>query len=286
MPRIMQETSKRYIQKGKSIGFVPTMGALHRGHISLVKRARNENDIVVASIFVNPIQFGPKPASEVFNRGEDFDSYPKDMEGDIEKLQKEGVDILFMPDNKSMYGERFSTYIDVREISDRLCGAFRPGHFTGVATVVCKLFNIAKPSRAYFGQKDFQQTVVIRRMVEDMNMDVELVICPTIREKDGLAMSSRNIYLSSDERASSAVIYDALLSASQLIKSGGSNPADVKKHMINKLISNPLVKEIQYAGVYDMDTFEEITEFKKENLLAIAVKIGKARLIDNMLVEL
>ncbi len=275
--RIMQETSKQYIQKGKTIGFVPTMGALHRGHISLVKRARNENDIVTASIFVNPIQFGPK---------EDFDSYPKDMEGDMEKLQKEGVDILFMPDNKNMYGERLSTYINVREISDKLCGAFRPGHFTGVATAVCKLFNIVKPSRAYFGQKDFQQTVVIRRMVQDMNMDVELVICPTIREKDGLAMSSRNIYLSSNEKASAVVIYGTLLSASQLIKSGGSNPADVKKHMINKLMSNPLVKEIQYAGVYDMDTLEEMAEFKKENLLAIAVKIGNTRLIDNMLVEL
>jgi pantoate--beta-alanine ligase len=277
IPRIMQETSKRHIQKGKTIGFVPTMGALHDGHISLVKQAKNENDIVVASIFVNPIQFGPK---------EDFDSYPRDMEGDMEKLQKEGVDILFMPDNKGMYSERFSTYIDVREISDKLCGAFRHGHFTGVATVVCKLFNIVKPSRAYFGQKDFQQTTAIKRMVEDTNMDVEIVLCPTIREKDGLAMSSRNIYLSSDERAAAAVIYDALLSASQLIKSGGSNPADVKKHMINKLMSNPFVKEIQYAGVYDMDTLEEITEFKKENLLAIAVRIGKARLIDNMIVEL
>jgi len=273
----MQETSKQYIQKGKTIGFVPTMGALHRGHISLVKWARNENDIVVASIFVNPIQFGPK---------EDFDSYPRDMEGDMEKLEKEGVDILFMPDNKNMYGERFSTYIDVREISDKLCGIFRPGHFTGVATVVSKLFNIVKPSRAYFGQKDFQQTVIIKRMVEDLNMDVDLIICPTFREPNGLAMSSRNIYLSSDERASAAVIYRTLLSASQLIKSGGSNPADVKKHIINELMSNPFVKEIQYAGVYDMDTLEEITEFKKENLLAAAVKIGKAKLIDNMIVDL
>lgn len=277
IPRIMQETSKQYIQKGKTIGFVPTMGALHRGHISLVKRARDENDIVVASIFVNPIQFGPK---------EDFDSYPGDMEGDMEKLQKEGVDILFMPDVMAMYPDGFSSYITVKDLSDKLCGVFRPGHFTGVATVVCKFFNIVKPLRAYFGQKDFQQAVIIKRMVKDMNMDVELVICPTIREKDGLAMSSRNIYLSSDERAAAAVIYDALLSASQLIKLGGSNSADVKKHMINKLMSNPFVKEIQYAGVYDMDTLEEITEFKKQNLLAIAVRIGKARLIDNMIVKL
>lgn len=283
IPRIMKETSKRHLHSGKTIGFVPTMGALHEGHLSLVKRAKSENDITVVSIFVNPTQFGPN---------EDFDKYPRDMEGDMEKLKKEGVDILFMPDTDAMYHKGFSTYITVKDLSDKLCGAFRPGHFTGVATVVCKLFNIVIPTRAYFGQKDFQQTVVIRRMIEDLNMDTEMVICPTIREDDGLAMSSRNAYLGDEERRAAAVIYKTLLSASQMIKSGDSrkegesiSPEDTKKHMHDMLKSEPLISEIQYAGVYDSETLDELNEFKKQNLLAIAVKIGNTRLIDNMLIE-
>jgi len=276
IPSIMKETSKRHLLRGKTIGFVPTMGALHEGHLSLVKRAKSENDIVVVSIFVNPTQFGPS---------EDFDRYPRDMEGDMEKLKREGVDILFMPDARSMYSDRFSTYITVKDLSDKLCGAFRPGHFTGVATVVCKLFNIVMPTRAYFGQKDFQQTVIIKRMTEDLNMDVEMVICPTVRESDGLAMSSRNGYLSPEERRAVTVIYRDILSASDLIKSGKSNPVDVKKQMHDMLKSEPLISEIQYAGVYNAETLDELNEFKKQNLLAIAVKIGNTRLIDNMLAE-
>src|SRR5208337_1498749 len=201
MPRIMQETSKRHLCSGKTIGCVPTMGALHEGHLNLVKRAKSENDIVVVSIFVNPLQFGS---------GEDFGRYPRDLENDMEKLRASDTDILFVPEGKSLYPDGFASHLTVEGISGRLCGAFRPGHFTGVVTVVCKLFNIVKPTRAYFGQKDFQQTVVINRLVEDLNMDIEVVTCPTVRESDGLAMSSRNAYLSAGERAAATVLYKAL----------------------------------------------------------------------------
>lgn len=272
----MRETSKRHLSKGKTIGLVPTMGALHEGHLSLVKRAKSENDIVAVSIFVNPIQFG---------QNEDLDKYPRDMEGDMEKLKGEGVDILFMPEVKTIYPEGFSTYITVKDLSDKLCGAFRQGHFTGVATVVCKLFNIIVPTRAYFGQKDFQQTVIVNRMANDLNMNVELVECPTIRESDGLAMSSRNAYLNPDERNAATVIYKALKTASELMRSGNLNPAGIKKHMNDMLTAEPLISEIQYAGIYNIDTLDELNEFNKQNLLAIAVKIGNTRLIDNVLVE-
>ncbi|BCB95981.1 pantothenate synthetase [Dissulfurispira thermophila] len=276
IPRIMRETSKRHLHNGRTIGFVPTMGALHEGHISLIKRAKSENDIVVVSIFVNPTQFGPN---------EDFDKYPRDLERDMEKLRKEEVHILFMPDVGAMYPEGFSSYITVRGLSDKLCGVFRSGHFTGVATIVCKLFNIVKPTAAYFGQKDFQQAVIIKRMIEDLNMDVNLIICPTVRENDGLAMSSRNVYLSKEERIAATVIFRTLLSASQAIKSGITNPVDVSKHMHDMLMAEPLISEIQYAGVYDVNTFDELNEFKKQNLIAVAVKIGSTRLIDNIIVE-
>lgn len=277
IPRIMQETSKGHLLKSRTIGFVPTMGALHEGHLSLVRRAKDENDIIVSSVFVNPIQFGP---------GEDFERYPRDIEHDMEKLEKAGANILFMPDIKAIYPEGFSTNVNVSAISGRLCGAFRPGHFTGVATVVCKLFNIVKPARAYFGHKDFQQTVIINRMVKDLNMDVEVVVCPTVREDDGLAMSSRNAYLGPEERRAAAVIFRTLRSVAHLIKSGSINAADIRAGMREMLSSEPLMSEIQYAGVYDMDTLEDLSEYKKENLLAIAVKIGKTRLIDNLVVEI
>ncbi len=276
-PGIVTETSKGYIHKGRSIGFVPTMGGLHDGHISLIKRAKDENDIVVVSIFINPIQFGPK---------EDFDRYPRNFESDIEKLRKEDIDILFMPDTKDMYPEDFSTYIEVKEISDKLCGKFRPGHFVGVATIVCKLFNIVMPTRAYFGQKDYQQTLVIKRMVKDLNFDVDIIICPTVREHDGVAMSTRNCYLNPNERKAASIIYKTLVSSSNLIKSGEINPSDVSKYMIDNLVKEPLITEIQYAGIYDPETLDPINEYKKSNLLAIALKIGDTRLIDNMLVEL
>ncbi len=274
MSRVMQETSKRHRFKGKTIGFVPTMGALHEGHLSLVKRAKSENDIVVVSIFINPLQFGP---------GEDFYRYPRDIEKDMEKLRSSDVDILFVPEAKNLYPEGFAIHITIDGVTDRLCGAFRPGHFTGVVTVVCKLFNIVKPTRAYFGQKDFQQTVVVNRLVEDLNMDIEVVTCPTVRESDGLAMSSRNAYLSAGERAAATVLYKALSSASQMIKSGAYGPEEVKNKLTALLRAEPLVSDIQYAGIYDPKTLVELEVLKQQNLVAAAIKIGGTRLIDNVL---
>ncbi len=276
IPHIMQDTANGYFLHGKTTGFIPTMGALHEGHISLVRRARQENDITVVSIFVNPIQFGPS---------EDFHKYPRDIEGDTEKLVTEGVNILFMPDISVMYPERFLTHIEVEKISEKLCGAFRPGHFRGVATVVTKLFNIIKPIRAYFGQKDFQQTVVIKRLVKDLDMDIDIVICPTIREKDGLAMSSRNMYLDKEQRGASTVIYKCLTEASEMIKSGIIDLVAIKQIMQDRLSEEPAVSGIDYAGIYDPETLNEPSEIKENMLLAVAVKIGNTRLIDNMLVN-
>ncbi len=277
IPRIMNDTCKEYMLKGKAVGLVPTMGALHEGHLSLVRRARQENDITVVSIFVNPMQFGPT---------EDFEKYPRDIEGDIGKLQQTGADIVFMPDSASVYPEGFSTHIDVEKISEKLCGSFRPGHFSGVATVVAKLLNIMKPTRAYFGQKDYQQTVIIRRMVRDLDMDVDIVVCPTVRERDGLAMSSRNAYLDERQREVATVIYKSVLEASELIKSGIMDTVRVTGIIREKLLDEPEVTDIEYCGAYDSATLEELSEIKGDVLLAVAVKMGKTRLIDNMLVNL
>lgn len=271
----MQATVNSLILHGKSIGLVPTMGALHEGHLSLVRRARAENIVTVVSIFVNPVQFGPS---------EDFRKYPRDIEGDTEKLLKEGVDILFTPVISSVYPENFLTYVEVEKLSEKLCGAFRPGHFRGVATIVTKLFHIIKPARAYFGQKDFQQTVVIKQMVKDLDMDIEVVVCPTIRERDGLAMSSRNTYLDPVQRAASTVIYRCLKEASGLVKSGIINVDHVKRVMQEKILSEPAVTAIDYAGVYDPETLDEPFEIKENAVLAVAVKLGETRLIDNILV--
>ncbi len=273
----MRDTSIGYILRGKEIGFVPTMGALHEGHLSLVRRSKDENHITVVSIFVNPIQFGPK---------EDYQQYPRDIEGDTKKLIKEEVDILFLPDNTSMYPNRFLTSVDILKISDRLCGAFRPGHFKGVATVVTKLFNIVKPTRSYFGQKDFQQTVIIKKFVKDLNMDTEIIVCPTVREKDGLAMSSRNAYLDPLQRQASTVIYKCLQQASERITSGIIEIDQIKKLMHNMLSAEKAVSSIDYAGLYDPETLEDLFERKEEMLLAVSARIGDTRLIDNMLVNL
>ncbi len=276
IPVIMQQTSRGHFLRGRSIGFVPTMGALHRGHLSLVRRARDENDVVCVSVFVNPLQFG---------QNEDLGMYPRDPEGDMEKLRREGADILFMPEEKTLYHDSFSTYVAVRGLSDKMCGAFRPGHFTGVATVVCKLFGIVSPTRAYFGQKDYQQTVVISRMREDLNMSTELIVCPTVREEDGLAMSSRNAYLNPAERNAATAIFKAISAAADMVASGAAAAPEIHEEMQRILRSEALITEIQYAGVYDPDTLDPLDNLKKENLLAVAVKIGGTRLIDNMLVE-
>lgn len=273
----MQQTAEEHRLSSRTIGLVPTMGALHEGHISLIKCSKSENDITAVSIFVNPTQFG---------RNEDFDTYPKDTETDILKLRDSGVDMLFLPDASQMYPQGFVTNITVKDIDSKLCGAFRPGHFSGVATVVCKLLNIVKPARAYFGQKDFQQTVIIQRMITDLNMDCDIVVCPIVRDSDGLAKSSRNAYLADDSRKAALVIYKALRAGADIINSGERNALAVKKKMNDMLGSEPLVSEVQYASIYDPVTLDELSETGKENLLAIALRIGEVRLIDNMLVSI
>jgi len=276
IPRIMQDTANEHKLRGKPIGFVPTMGALHEGHLSLVRRSKQENHTTVVSIFLNPTQFGP---------AEDFQNYPRDTEGDSEKLRKEEVDILFIPNASLMYPGGFSTYVEVEGLSDKLCGAFRPSHFRGVATVVMKLFNIVKPARAYFGQKDFQQTVVIRRMVKDLDMDIDIVLCPTIRERDGLAISSRNAYLNEAQRAAAPVVFRCLNEASGLIKSGIIDATHIQRIMQERILAEPAVSGVDYMGIYDPVTLDVLSELRDGVLLAAAVKIGRTRLIDNILVS-
>lgn len=273
----MQDTSRGHLLHGRSIGFVPTMGSLHEGHLSLIRRSRQENDITAVSIFINLKQFGPS---------EDFQKYPRDLEGDAEKLRQAEADILFMPDVSSIYPDGFCTYIGVDKLSDKLCGAFRPGHFRGVATVVAKLFNIARPTRAYFGQKDFQQTVIIKNMVRDLNMGIEIVVCPTVREHDGIAMSSRNVYLNAEERKAAGIINKSLIQTTEMIKSGIIDVEHIKRFMNKKLSEEPLITEIQYASVYEPETLDELVRVEKEALIAVAVKIGETRLIDNILVKI
>lgn len=277
IPKVMQDTVGGLLIRGRTIGFVPTMGALHEGHLSLVRRSREENEKTVVSIFVNPLQFGPS---------EDFARYPRDIEGDVEKLEAERVDILFMPEASLMYPVGFSTRVEVGTISETMCGACRPGHFAGVATVVAKLFHIVKPTRAYFGQKDFQQAVVIRRMVKDLNMDVEIVVCPTVREKDGLAMSSRNMYLSGEQRPAAAVLFRSLKGTAESLASGIIQIGEVRHVLRQKILSEPAVSSVDYAGAYDPETLEELAEPKGEILLACAVWIGSTRLIDNILINI
>jgi pantoate--beta-alanine ligase len=272
--KIMKEITKTLRMKSKSIGFVPTMGALHEGHLSLIKKAKEENDITIVSIFVNPTQFA---------QGEDYEKYPRDLAGDIEKLKKVEVDYLFHPKVEMLYPSGYCTFVNVETLSDKLCGKFRPGHFRGVATIVCKLFNIINPTKAYFGQKDYQQTLIIKKMIEDLNFDIELIICPTVRESNGLAMSSRNSYLNEEEKKAALVIYKALLEGEKLLKAN-VNPRDAALTIQKILKQEPLIKEIQYAGVFDPFSLEEVSEKRNNYLLAVAVKIGETRLIDNILV--
>jgi pantoate--beta-alanine ligase len=273
----MQDTARGLFLHGRSVGLVPTMGALHEGHLSIVRRSKQENDKTVVSIFINPLQFGP---------AEDYNHYPRDVEGDTAKLVQEETDILFMPDASLMYPEEFLTRITVGKISDRLCGFFRPGHFAGVATVVAKLFHIVQPTRAYFGQKDYQQSLIIRKMVRDLNMDAEVVVCPTIRERDGLAMSSRNAYLTEAQRRASVVLSRSLKEAAALIRSGIIDMKYIEEKMSETILREPAVSKIDYAGVYNPETLEELSAVQDELLLAVAVWIGNTRLIDNVLVTM
>ncbi len=258
-----------------SVGFVPTMGYLHEGHLSLVRQARRENDRIVVSIFVNPAQFGPQ---------EDFAQYPRDTKQDLNLLEKEGADVVFMPLVKDMYPTHFSTWVDVEGVAARLEGAVRPGHFRGVATVVAKLFNIVKPYRAYFGQKDAQQAVVIRRMVSDLNMDLKVLVAPTVRELNGLAMSSRNIYLSSTERQSATILWRSLCLAKQLWERGEQDAEHLRVEM-TKLIQKERLAHIDYISIAEPETLEELAKIEGSALVSLAVRIGKTRLIDNILLE-
>ena len=254
------------------VGFVPTMGYLHEGHLSLVRGARAESRSVVASIFVNPTQFGPR---------EDFASYPCDTERDLALLAEEAADVVFMPSAAEMYPERFGVYVDGGKVTERLEGACRPGHFRGVTTVVAKLFNIVRPTRAYFGQKDAQQAVVIKKMVADLNMDLEVVTLPTVREPDGLAMSSRNTYLNPAERRAALVLYQALRLAQRLWLEGEKDAGCLRREMIALIQREPLAS-IDYISVAETETLDELDEVKPPALVSLAVRIGRTRLIDNI----
>lgn len=267
----MQEYVKKQRRGGKTTGFVPTMGALHEGHLSLIRRACEENDSVVVSVFVNPTQFGPK---------EDFTKYPRPFKKDVELAKSTGADIIFYPDTKEMYPEGHQTYIEVEKITKGLCGASRPGHFRGVATVVAKLFNAVPANRAYFGQKDYQQVRIIKRMVEDLNIPVKIVMCPIAREKDGLAMSSRNQYLSLEERKSATCLYEALQVAKAMVKSGIKDTVRIKNEMHGIIESNFLAK-IDYVKIVDAETLASVKKIQNKAVIAVAVFIGNTRLIDN-----
>lgn len=260
---------------GKSIGLVPTMGYLHEGHLSLIRRTVAENDITVVSIFVNPIQFGP---------AEDLEKYPRNLARDLNLIRQIGATVVFTPDAVEMYGDNYLTYVHVDKITGILCGAFRPGHFQGVTTVVNILFNIVRPDKAYFGQKDYQQAMVIKKMAQDLKMDVEIIVCPTVREADGLALSSRNTYLDAEERNQAPVLYQALTDAKSLIQNGVTDAALIKRQM-EAMIGGKSRAGIEYISLVDASSLQEISEVSGPVMIALAVKFGATRLIDNILVE-
>lgn len=268
--KTMQQTAEA-LRKEKRIALVPTMGYLHEGHLSLVRRAREVAGVTVVSIFVNPIQFGPK---------EDLSRYPRDFERDARLLEQERTDILFYPDAQEMYSSGYATYIQVRRLEDRLCGLTREGHFTGVATVVAKLLHAVKPHVALFGQKDYQQLKIIERMVQDLNMDVEIVGCPTVREKDGLAMSSRNTYLSPQEREKALLLPGALNKVQSLFDAGVRSASALKSEAERVLTSKEEVA-VEYVTICDAETLEDLELIEKKAVIAVAARVGATRLIDN-----
>ena len=272
----VRSTVKEWKAKGLKIGFVPTMGYLHEGHESLIRKASEENDRVVVSIFVNPIQFGPK---------EDLSTYPRDLERYSKLCERSGADIIFHPKNEEMYFEDFSTFVDMNGLTDGLCGKSRPTHFRGVCTVVTKLFNIVAPDRAYFGEKDAQQLAIIKRMVRDLNIDIEIIGCPIIREKDGLAKSSRNTYLSVEERNAAIILNKSLTLAKEKIQDGEINSGAIIK-LIEETINSEKLARVDYIEVVDSLSMKKVERIEKSVLVAIAVFIGKTRLIDNFTYEL
>lgn len=274
--RELRSLIKAWKREGLSIGYVPTMGALHEGHESLIKRAVEENDKVVVSVFVNPTQFGPN---------EDYNSYPRDINRDMEICINAGAAIVFNPEPSEMYYDNKSTSVKVSNLTSVLCGAKRPGHFDGVCLVVSKFFNIVTPDKAYFGEKDAQQVAVIKRMVRDLNIDVEIVDCPIIREEDGLAKSSRNTYLSDEERKAALVLSRSLRLAKEALNHGERN-ANAIKDIIREEINKESLAKIDYVEIVDSESLENVQKIEKNILIPIAVYIGKTRLIDNFTFKL
>ena len=273
------ENTKKLIKiaknEQKSIGFVPTMGALHAGHISLITAARKKCDFVAVSIFVNPTQFAPT---------EDLNNYPRPLEKDLEICQNAGVDLVFLPSNEQMYPSPNLTWVTVETLSANLCGQSRPTHFRGVTTVCTKLFNIIEPDFAFFGQKDAQQSIIIKKMVADLNMPLEIVVCPTVRQPDGLAMSSRNKYLTAEQKQQATGIYKSLQFAEKLIQNGQTDPEKVIAQMRQTFAQYPLI-ESDYICIVDVETLQNINRIKAKVLIAVAAKLGKSRLIDNIMVD-
>ena len=267
----LRDVLKDFKSEGKSIGLVPTMGFLHKGHASLIKKAVEENDIVVVSDFVNPIQFGPN---------EDLEAYPRDINADSKLCEDLGANFIFNPEPSEMYHDK-KAFVDIEGLSDNLCGAKRAGHFRGVCTVCTKLFNIVGPNRAYFGQKDAQQLSIIKKLVFDLNIPVEIVACPIVREDDGLAMSSRNTYLSADERKAALCLSKSIFEGEKMAKEGASVKEVLEK--MKEIISSEKLAKIDYISAVDLETIEDVDEFNKDSLVAIAVFIGKTRLIDNFI---
>jgi len=271
----MKELARQARAENRIIGLVPTMGALHAGHISLIGRAKKQCSPLIASIFVNPKQFGPN---------EDFAKYPRAFESDSEKLKQSGVEALFAPEPAEIYPKDFSTYVHVEGVSERLEGRSRPGHFRGVATVVMKLLQIVQPHRAYFGRKDAQQARLITQMARDLNLDSEIVVCPIVREPDGLALSSRNVYLNSEERKAATVLHSALAAARDELAQGVRDALQLKD-MLQRTLGRELLAAVDYAEIVDADSFDPVVRISKACYVLLAVFIGKTRLIDNLYVE-
>ena len=271
----VRQIVKEWKAEGLSVGFVPTMGYLHEGHKSLIEKAVEENDMVVVSVFVNPIQFGPK---------EDLASYPRDIERDSKLCEDAGANIIFHPEKEEMYFDDFCTHVDIEGLSDGLCGKSRPIHFRGVCTVVSKLFNIVNPHRAYFGEKDAQQLAIIKRMVRDLNFDIEVIGCPIIREEDGLAKSSRNTYLNDEERKAATILNKSLLLGKKALEDGERDSKKIVDIITNNINTESLAK-IDYIEIVDSLSMKEVDIINKSVLVAMAVYIGKTRLIDNFTYE-
>ena len=271
-----QHMARMCRDSSRPLGLVPTMGALHEGHMALVRRARRENATLAVTIFVNPTQFGA---------GGDLSEYPRDLGKDLELLRSEGADLVFAPAVEEMYPAGFDTWVDVGGLADRLEGAHRPGHFRGVATVVAKLLNLIRPDRAYFGQKDGQQLAVLRRMVQDLDLGPEIVAVPTVREPDGLALSSRNTYLTEEQRQAAPVVYRALCAVEELWRQGVRDAGRLREEARRVLEGEPLVERIDYVSVADADTLEELDQVEGRAMVSVAVQLGVPRLIDNVILE-